>query len=226
MDCIEAGTALTLGSRAHHLTRVVRLNPGEMVEVSDQKRAYTAVTESCSPDEVRFRLLEELATPSSSIRLDVALAIIKFRRFEWAVEKLTELGVHSITPLIASRCDTKLVSAAEQRLERWQRIAFEAAQQSRQLSTPPVEAPVGFKKFVIGTSQEVKILANAGCSPISQDLNNKSAVCLIGPEGGWSDEELSLARGNGFILAGLASPVLRSETAAIAMVAICTSHLA
>ena len=119
VDSISEGVAYSRGNSARHLASAVRLRLGERLEVSDQIRAYLAVTESCSPDEVRFRIEEPLPDPGPAPCLDVALAIIRFPRFEWAVEKLTELGVRSIIPVIATRSDAKLVSSAPGRAARW-----------------------------------------------------------------------------------------------------------
>ena len=123
VDGIEGGAAVARGAQAHHLARVARLRAGEQVEVSDQVTAYRALTESCTPTEVRFRIERALPAEPEFPRLSVALAIVKFARFEWAVEKLTELGVHSITPLIATRSDAMLVQSAEKRAERWRRFS-------------------------------------------------------------------------------------------------------
>ena len=145
VDVIEGGAAVARGTQAHHLARVARLQAGEQVEVSDQVTAYRALTESCTPAEVRFRIEGALPAEPEFPRLSVVLAIVKFARFEWAVEKLTELGVHSITPLIAARSDAKLVQSAEKRAERWRRIALEAAQQSRRLAAPTVAGADGLR---------------------------------------------------------------------------------
>ena len=221
VDSIEAGEALARGSRAHHLARVVRLDLGEQVEVSDQERAYRAVTESCSPREVRFRLEEQLPDPIPTPRLDAGLAVIKFPRFEWAIEKLTELGVQTIIPVVAERSDARLVAAAPKRLVGWRSVAWEAAQQSRRLAAPSVEPPQRFEVFVRSCETGAKILVDPGGEPIAGLRPGGPLTFVVGPEGGWTRRERDQALESGFSVGGLGDSVLRAETAAIAVAAIC-----
>ena len=190
------------------------------MEVSDQLRAYRATTESCSPEEVRFRVGEPLPDPPPMPRLVVALSIVRFNRFEWAVEKLTELGVHAIRPLIADRSDPKLVTTAPKRVARWRRIGFEAAQQARRLAAPRVEQPIDFERLV-HCQKSVCLLVDPDGDPLPQVHGGGGTTLLVGPEGGWTERERNLARTNGIKPAGLGSTILRSETAAVAAAAIC-----
>ena len=190
------------------------------MEVSDQLCAYRATTESCSPDEVRFRVDEPLPDPVPLPRLVAALSIIRFNRFEWAVEKLTELGVHSIRPLIADRSDPKLVASAPKRVARWRRIGFEAAQQARRLAAPRVDHPVAFEQLV-ERPDSICLLADPDGDPLPQVYGGGGVTILVGPEGGWTDRERGLAGANGCKFAGLSGTILRTETAAVAAAAIC-----
>ena len=226
VERIEGGEAFATGSAAHHLARVARLRPGERVEVSDQARAYLAVTVACAPDEVRFRIEGPLPEQARIPVVNAALAIVKFPRFEWAIEKLTELGVHSVTPIAAARSDSALCSAAPKRLDRWRRIAFEAAQQSRRLAAPLVEHPVRFDEFATVCTAESRILAQPGGPRLSQAYWKGTTSFLVGPEGGWTDAERRMAGEHGFKPAGLGATVLRTETAAVAFAAICTNRSA
>ena len=223
VDDITGSVAAVSGPAAHHLARVARLNPGERVEISDQRRAYAAVIEACSPREVRFKVREPLPPPLPPF-LDVSLAIVRFPRFEWAVEKLAELGVRSVTPMNAARCDRRLVTAAPKRLGRWRRIAFEAAQQSRQLAAPAVKEPVEFGTAVRNCGTRDRILADRDGNPLSLARGRGSAALLVGPEGGWTRKESQLAASRGFRRVGLGASVLRSETAVVAMAAVIASQ--
>jgi 16S rRNA (uracil1498-N3)-methyltransferase len=149
----------------------------------------------------------------------VALAIFKFDRFEWAVEKLTELGVARLVPVIAQRTDAHLVKAAEKRVERWRRIAHEASQQSRRLAEPVIEAPVALKKF---TAEGAKILLseNEKSVALADALGAGPVTLTIGPEGGWTADEERWFAEQGWQSASLGSTVLRAETASIAAVAV------
>lgn len=221
VDSISNGEALARGSVARHLARVARLRPGERIEVSDQVRAYRAVTESCSPEEVRFRIEDRLPERPRTPVVEAGLAVIRFNRFEWAIEKLTELGVQCIVPVIAERSDCRLVSAASKRLTRWRRIAFEAAQQSRRLSAPAVHEPSAFTDALRGRPGGRMLLADPEGQPVSRIYRGEPARFLVGPEGGWTEGEREMARANRYEEASLGEGVLRAETAAVAMAAVC-----
>ena len=221
VDSVDGGEALVRGAAARHLAKVARLRVGEAVEVSDQKRAYSAETASCSPAEVRFRVVGALPDPASPPCLDAALAIVKFQRFEWAVEKLAELGVRSVTPVVAARSDDRLVSGTPSRLERWRRIAFEAAQQARRLAAPSVHVPTALDRFLLAEREGARLLAQPGGPPVATRYRGGAATLLVGPEGGWTGEEHRSAVEQGFEPVGLGGTVLRSETAAVALAAVC-----
>lgn len=225
VDAFEADAALARGGQAHHLARVVRLRPGERVAVSDQRRAYAAVAEACSPEEVRFRLEERLPDPEPQPRIAAGLAIIRFPRFEWAVEKLTELGVRTIRPVAAERSDARLVAAAAKKLLRWRRIAQAAAQQARLLRAPEIEEPCAFASFLRTPRQGTGLLADLGSQPLAEVYRGGPATLLVGPEGGWTDDERESARREGFAAAALGHSVLRTETAAVALAALCVGRL-
>ena len=224
VDNVSDGRAIASGARAHHLARVARLKPGETVEVSDGAQAWTAVAASIDPRQVVFTTIELLPAPPALARLELHLALIKLPRFEWAVEKATELGVSAIVPVAAERSDGGLIKGAAKRIERWERIAEEAAQQSRRLSTPAVEAPATLAE-ALGRNADLRCLVDfSGQEPsagLLAGLSASSTVAMfVGPEGGWSDEELVLARNAGAQAISLGPNVLRAETAALAAVSI------
>jgi 16S rRNA (uracil1498-N3)-methyltransferase len=224
VDSVGGGRGVALGARAHHLARVVRLKAGEAVEISDGAQAWTAVAESISPREVVFRTGEQLPTPAATVRLELHLALIKLPRFEWAVEKATELGVSTIVPVAAERSDGGLVKAAPKRVERWERIAEEAAQQSRRLGPPAIESPMGLAEALSRPAAARVFVDFSGEEPSSGVLAGASGAgavaVLVGPEGGWTEEELALARAAGATPIALGHNVLRSETAAAAALSI------
>lgn len=224
VDSVSDGRAVVGGPRAHHLARVVRLKAGETVEVSDGAQAWTAVAESISPREVAFTTVELLPTPAATARLELHLALIKLPRFEWAIEKATELGVSAIVPVAAERSDGGLVKAVPKRVERWERIAEEAAQQARRLGPPAIAAPLTFAE-ALERPAELRFLVDfTGEEPSSGMLAATSGAgavaVLVGPEGGWTDEELALPGAAGAEHITLGSDVLRSETAAAAALSI------
>src|SRR5580693_4321593 len=132
----EAGWAILRGEAAQHLGRVLRAETGQLYELSNGQCVWLARTERVDRDEIRFSLVEELPAPVAAVRIELLLAIVKFDRFEWALEKATELGAEEIVPLAAERSEKGLVAAAGKRAERWKRILAESAQQARRLRIP------------------------------------------------------------------------------------------
>src|SRR6202140_3675899 len=118
----EAGSATLRGEAAHHLGRVLRAEPGQLYELSDGQCVWLARTDGGGRDEIQFSLVERLAAPVATVRIDLLLAIVKFDRFEWAIEKATELGAEEIAPLAAERSDKGLVAASNKRAARWKKI--------------------------------------------------------------------------------------------------------
>jgi 16S rRNA (uracil1498-N3)-methyltransferase len=177
---------------------------------------------------VEFELGEEVsAAPAADLTL--LLAIFKFDRMEWAIEKCTELGASRIVPVIARRTDAHLAAASAKRTERWRRIARQAAEQSRRATPPDIAAPIklqeassitGALRVVLAESEQQNQLPEILASYQKGDV-----LLAIGPEGGWTDEELTLFHNSGWISASLGSTVLRAETAAIAATAITISEL-
>lgn len=144
-------SATLVGAQAEHLARVLRAQPGVAADVVAGGRVFRAevATVSLAGDasEVRFTLLAELdADPALPVTL--ALAIYKFDRMEWAIEKATELGVAAIAPVIARRTEKHLALAATKRAERWRRIAKEAAQQARRSDVPVIHDPIFLEEYV------------------------------------------------------------------------------
>jgi 16S rRNA (uracil1498-N3)-methyltransferase len=154
------------------------------------------------------------------------LAIFKFDRLEWAIEKATELGVSKIVPVIAQRTDAHLGTAAVKRIERWRKIAHEAAQQSRRTVEPQIDVAVKLKAALaqIPESTSRVVLAETEKSVMLPDVivgNSEAPLFLaVGPEGGWTADELELFKKSGWISASLGSTILRAETAAIAALAV------
>jgi 16S rRNA (uracil1498-N3)-methyltransferase len=218
VDWLTEERAGVEGARAHHLARVVRLKPGESVEVSDKERLFEAEVETAAAKEVIFRLVRGLPARRSPVELEVHLAIIKFPRFEWALEKLTELGVAAIVPIAAERSDRGLVKAAGKRLERWLAVVEEAAQQSRRLAPPEITATMPLADALARPAAQ-RIFLDFEAPPLREVVQPGDSALLIGPEGGWTDAEREAALAAGVRPASFGDTVLRAETAAIAAAA-------
>lgn len=227
--------ALT-GDQAIHLARVLRAEPGQIFDVVAAGFLHRAEVTSVSLDRVDFILHEELES-DTALPLHLYLAVFKFDHFEWGVEKATELGVASITPILARRTEKHLALAAIKRVERWRRIAHEASQQSRRISVPVVADPVTLKQalalehaptriLLSETEREVTLSAVMAASiPDSPVLGAVTHTLAIGPEGGWAPEEIALFTQNQWTSVTLGERILRAETAAIAAIAVAATFL-
>jgi len=228
----DEATATIIGAQAEHMARVLRAEPGMEADVVAGGHVFHAEVAAVSPIEVRFNLIAELqADPALPVTL--AMAVYKFDRMEWAIEKATELGVAAVAPVIARRTEKHLALAAEKRAERWRRIAHEAAQQSRRSDVPTIYDPaplVGRVRaasaatsiattsthIVLAEQERTTTLRNAlDQAMTSAQAEMPTLEIAIGPEGGWAPEEEALFDANGWIAASLGPRILRAETAAI-----------
>ncbi len=224
VSSIEDGAAWIRGERARHLVRVVRLRAGERVEVSDGRRVFLGEVTAGSASEVAVRLIEPLPPPPPAPEVELLASIIKFPRWETGLEKATEAGASVIVPVISENTDGGLAKAAGKRLERWRSIADEAAQQSRRLRAPEVLEPLPFAQ-ALQRPGELRLFLDFAGEPLpalvsAQPWPAEARLCaLIGPEGGWSDDERAAALAAGWRPARLGETRLRAETAAIVAVA-------
>jgi 16S rRNA (uracil1498-N3)-methyltransferase len=226
-DRAAGDRAWLTGQNAEHLARVLRAKPGQQFDIAVEGGLRAGIVVSVSPSQVEFELGEPIET-SPVAEISVLMAIFKFDRLEWAVEKLTELGVARIVPAISIRTESHLASAAKKRVDRWRRIAHEAAQQARRLTPPEIIPPAPLKtameaitgaRIVLSESEE----ANSLKSVLSQ--SQAPITLALGPEGGWTQEEAQLFQQQGWLAASLGSTILRAETAAIAAVAVAMAEL-
>lgn len=221
VDAVRDGAAFVEGARAHHLARAVRLKTGEAVEISDGERLFAASALQVSGSRVAFAVGEEIAPPAASPRVTLGLAIVKFSRLEWAVEKATELGVEAILPIVAARSEKRLVREAPGRLARWRRIAEEAAMQARRMAPPVLLDPVPLDQAVVAEPSTWCLFLDPAGVPLSQVVDRlhpgsaRAVRLLVGPEGGWSSDEIAAADQAGCHRCELGPLILRAETAAV-----------
>lgn len=219
------------GEAAEHLGRVLRAEPGQLYELSDGRCAWLGRVERVAlakrgESRVDFALVEPIPVRERRLRLELLVSLVKFDRFEWCLEKATEMGVAEIIPLAAARTDKPLIAAAVKRHARWEKLIFESAQQARRLG-PPAIAEVASPEKAFGQSHAAcKILLSErrdGPSlraVLSNCGGTATASLAIGPEGGWTDKEIAAARVSGFAEASLGENILRTETAVVAALAI------
>jgi 16S rRNA (uracil1498-N3)-methyltransferase len=226
-DRVEGDRAFLLGPNANHLFRVLRVKIGQEFDVAANGVLHSAKVVFASHDQVEFELGAEVESAALP-QITVYLSIFKFDRFEWALEKLTELGVSHVVPMIAQRSEEHLVKAAARRVERWRKIARESSQQARRIAPPEIVEPVALKK-AIEKGQGSRIVL----SEVEEQVSLKTALkdctaplsMAFGPEGGWSEAELELFNTAGWKPASLGHTILRAETATIAAVAVAMAEL-
>ena len=229
MDEVRSGRAEIAGDDARHLTRVLRVEVGQRYEISDNRNVFLAEIETARKEQVVFKTIEKLPAPAEEARIVLCAALIKFDHFEWMIEKATELGVARIVPVIATRSEHGLERAAHKRLERWRRIAMEASQQSRRAFLPEIDEPSRFQDAIsIEAAHRFVLDEDAAAPPIgavvpaSRHASDEIAM-LIGPEGGWTDEERSAVQESRWTRVSMGPLILRAETAAIAALAVIRS---
>jgi 16S rRNA (uracil1498-N3)-methyltransferase len=226
VDRIHGDRAELTGDDARHLARVLRAEVGQQYELSDNQRAFLAEITEVGSQRVTFRIVELLAPEPPSPEITIFAALIKFDRFEWLVEKATELGVARIVPVDADRTEEGLARAATKRVDRWKKIAQESSQQARRLRMPEIAAPATFDAVVSESAAARYFLEEQpGADPLLRVLPagrmvNDTIAILTGPEGGWTDRERALAASAGWKPVSLGRQILRAETAAIAVLAI------
>jgi 16S rRNA (uracil1498-N3)-methyltransferase len=237
-DTWTASTASLTGDQAYHLARVLRAQPGQIYDIVSNGFLHRAEIISINEDQVEFTLHEELSS-DAALPLHLLLAVFKFDHMEWAIEKATELGIARITPILARRTEKHLTQAALKRAERWRRIALEASKQSRRTDIPEIADPTALKpaldletapiRILLSETEQTTTLAEAlqtSLGTTASEAARQNTAIAIGPEGGWTAEEMSLFTQHQWQHVTLGPRILRAETAAIAAIAIASAHLA
>ena len=227
-DEVSANQAALTGAHADHLIRVLRVRIGQEFDIAVDSAVRRGRVISVAEGRVEFELGEELPALAAT-NPTLLLAIFKFDRMEWAIEKCTELGVRKIVPVIARRTDAHLAAASSKRVERWRRIALQASEQSRRSSQPEIAEVINLRESLSLPGDVRIVLSESEQQTQLRDLlgNGQSGEILlaIGPEGGWAEDELRAFQEQGWTSASLSPTILRAETAAIAATAIAISEL-
>jgi 16S rRNA (uracil1498-N3)-methyltransferase len=230
--------SITLSAEeTRHARDVLRLQSGDEIFVFDGLgREFQCSVQNIRRDSSELSVLAEVepARPESPLDLTLAIALLKGEKFDLVIQKATELGVQRIVPLATERGDVRLRDSdnAQKRLTRWQRIALEAAKQTGRAYVPRIEAPLtldlklrsaGEIKGISTDAARLMFSERAGRS-LSDATNNfgrvKEIIALVGPEGGWTDDETELARESAWEIVTLGGRILRAETAGITVVAL------
>jgi 16S rRNA (uracil1498-N3)-methyltransferase len=218
---IDSKVALLSSEETHHLVRVLRLRAGDEAFVFDgcgrEYRCRVAAIESRARLEIIEEILEEV---ESRARITLAQSLAKGEKFDFIVQKATELGVSRIIPLETQYTDVKLrEESAAKRVERWRRISMESLKQCGRRKLVEIASPIAIEDFLKSSGVVMIVFNERGGQAINEALKGVSddseVAALIGPEGGWSEEELKGMEESGCRFVTLGPRVLRTETAAI-----------
>ncbi len=219
------------GTEAHHLARVMRKTVGERVELFDGRGRFAlAQIVTLSKKTVDLKILASSETPAPAGEVILATAVPKGERFRWLVEKAVELGVDRLIPLVTSR---SVVKPGEGKREKMEQAIIEACKQCRRNHLMKLDDPQPWTAFWEGqiTQNENRVLLLA--HPTGGSLREvfpstfpQRLILLLGPEGGFSEEEVAQAKTAGAKTVGLGTNILRIETAAIALAAYAAFHRA
>jgi 16S rRNA (uracil1498-N3)-methyltransferase len=199
------------GDEFHHAVRVARVREGEEVELFDGRGAAArGVVGAVERERAFVRVVGPLPSRESPVAFDLAMAVIQLEKFELVLQKATELGARGILPLVSDRVEVR-PERYRGKQGRWEKIVFEATKQCGRATIATVLPP---ETFDAAMGRENKILFEADAPP-SSTLSGEPLTLFIGPEGGWSDRELALARSAGARFQSLGPRRLRAETAAI-----------
>lgn len=204
---------------ANHIFKVLRAREGDIIEVVNPDRSLMLAEVRGDARRAEAGVLEEISAPeASSARITLYQAVPKGKHMDLVVEKATELGVERIVPLLTEHGE---VRPGGEKPERWRRLAEAAARQSLQLRVPQVSEPESLREAAREASEAGVMLHNAPeLSVLEDSVSGGSTVGLfVGPEGGWSEEELGIASGFGVRIAQMGPYRLRAETAGVVAVA-------
>jgi 16S rRNA (uracil1498-N3)-methyltransferase len=218
------------GTAAKHVARVLRLRTGDALILFDNAGGeYRAAIVAFGRDTVRVAVGEYLPTQRESpLHVTLAQGVSRGERMDVVVQKATELGVSRIVPLLTERTVVRLnQSQAANRLRHWRAIAIAACEQCGRNRVPEITAPMGLQEFLVSELPEgQRLLLNPDGGLKARDLPTSDAVTLlIGPEGGLSDAERTAAGAAQFQALSLGPRILRTETAALAALAVIQQQL-
>lgn len=219
----------------HHLRTVMRAKPQELVTIVDGARetSYAAIIQDLQKHSVVLQVTQKLEIANNRLPHAVlAVSLIKEQRWDWLLQKATELGVRTFQPLLAERSVIRLdVADIPKKLERWQAVLRSAAEQSEGLFIPEILPPLTVKDYLSSLPPDViknamkLILRERGDErqTLKQQLASldpqQATIFATGPEGGWSEKELISFEQAGFTAVSLGARILRSETAVVAAMA-------
>ena len=215
-----------------HLRDVLRLLAGAKVHIFEgQGREFLCEIETIEKKATVLKIIEEIAptAPESDLDLTLAVALLKGEKFDLVIQKAVELGVTKFVPVNTKRSDVKL-KEVERKLERWQKIALEAAKQSGRAKLMPIEMPQDFALFLKNSAsmslngENFILFAERNGESFDSIKADKKITAFVGSEGGWEDSEIESAKALGVQIVTLKGRILRAETAVITIAGLLQNH--
>jgi 16S rRNA (uracil1498-N3)-methyltransferase len=234
-DQIQNDLVTISGPLHHHLRTSLRYQVGNELWVGDERRRrYRIRLTHIDARQLIGEVVEEQAGPAPKApRLVLGQALLKGERMDWVIQKATELGIAWMVPLVTKQTVVRpRTGRMDAQQERWERIALEAAQQSERWDVPIIEKPSDLREFCQAHTasatplilQEREAKRGLGSVSLSREPGG-TVVLLVGPEGGWREDEMAVAATCGFTPVSLGDRILRAETATLAALAILQMRL-
>lgn len=212
---------------AHYLSNVLRLHVNdELLVFNSQQGEFRARITWAAKRTVDIELIEKMrgahdTAKQATLYIHLILGLSRGDRMDFSVQKSTELGVNEITPIYTEYGEVRLKpDRVEKKLQHWQKIAISACEQSGRLDVPVIHKPISVMELSLSENANKWMLEPSGSDVLPQSIAENNSVLLVGPEGGFSADEIGWARCNDFRIVALGSRILRTETAPVAALAI------
>ena len=218
-DLVSGGALHLEGDRAHYLRNVLRIKAGEKIQCFNEKEGeFRAKVADISKKSVTIQIEDKISSVSTPL-VDIHLGqvISRGERMDFVIQKATELGATTITPLFSERCNVKLTpDRAQSRTQHWTQIAINACEQCGRITVPKVNLPMNLDEWLIERNEELLFICDPDIDNEYQEITStKNVAVLIGPEGGFSEHEVEKVRKNNFKNLNLGPRILRTETATV-----------
>ena len=220
---LSVGETINLSpEKSHRLINVLRIRKNQQIACFDGLgNEFEGIISDISRKNCKLVIGDQTQKEVPRLApLHLGMAWLKGSSMDLVVQKATELGVSDFWPILATRCNVRInPKRTANKLDHWQKIAIHAAEQSQQLFVPKIHGPVELEEFISEHKEIYTIFLHQTGALITPDLQYQSLSIIVGPEGGWSEQEVSLAKTLGANINGLGQRILRAETAPLAVIA-------
>lgn len=230
-DKIEGNTVVLSKDDSYHIKRVMRMKLNDKIEVVSKKVCYIARVIDLDQNQVKAEIVSKLENDFyASIQVTLVQSLVKEQKMDFIIQKATELGVFEIIPFKASRSVVKINEKESKKIERWQKIAKEASEQSKRLEIPVINKIITLNDLVNLDDYDIKILCtvrenNKNIKNVLSNIKTSDKMLVVvGPEGGFTESEEEKMIENGFLAVSLGDTVLRTETVALFIMSIIRYH--